>query len=96
MYQFTFQGAGELEVFSSFEDNLVQALPQDYCDWRRSLGRPIRPVHIGANFIPFSPAALPKVNQWDLIRQPLFHIYWTECTVCLRYNRIFKGLSAVT
>ncbi|KAJ8924392.1 hypothetical protein NQ315_007188 [Exocentrus adspersus] len=72
--------AGELEVFSAIEDNLVQALPQDSCDWRRSLGRPIRSVHIGATFAPFSPAALPKASQWDLIRQPLFHIYWTECT----------------
>ncbi|XP_022909829.2 trafficking protein particle complex subunit 10 [Onthophagus taurus] len=72
--------AGELEVFSLLEDGLSQALPQDPCDWRRSLGRPIRSVHIGANFAPFSPSALPKITQWDLIRQPLFHIYWTECT----------------
>ncbi|KAI4467519.1 epilepsy holoprosencephaly candidate 1/tmem1 [Holotrichia oblita] len=71
--------AGELEVFSLLEDNLSLALPQDSCEWRRSLGRPVRSVHIGANFAPFSPNALPKPNQWDLIRQPLFHIYWTEC-----------------
>lgn len=70
-----------MEVFSQLEDNLSQALPQDTCEWRRSLGRPIRLVHIGANFAPFSPTALPKSNQWDLIRQPLFHIYWTECIV---------------
>ncbi|KYB25316.1 Trafficking protein particle complex subunit 10-like Protein [Tribolium castaneum] len=72
--------AGELEVFSTIEDNLSQALPQDSCEWRRSLGRPVRSVHIGANFAPFSAAALPKGAQWDLIRYPLFHIYWTECT----------------
>ncbi|CAH0550130.1 unnamed protein product [Brassicogethes aeneus] len=72
--------AGELEVFSSIEDNLAQALPQDSCEWRRSMGRPIRNVHIGANFTPYSSKALPKGTQWDLIRQPLFHIYWTECT----------------
>lgn len=74
-------GAGELEVFSTIEDNLFQALPLDSCEWRRSLGRPVRSVHIGANFAPFSAAALPKGTQWDLIRQPLFHIYWTECNV---------------
>ncbi|KAJ8930533.1 hypothetical protein NQ314_016646 [Rhamnusium bicolor] len=82
--------AGELEVFSVIEDNLVQALPQDSCDWRRSLGRPVRPVHIGASFTPFSPAALPKANQWDLIRQPLFHIYWTECTDVDVYKNSIK------
>lgn len=68
-------------MFSVIEDNLIQALPQETGELRRSLGRPVRSVHIGANFAPFSPAALPKGNQWDLIRQPLFHIYWTECSV---------------
>jgi hypothetical protein len=76
--------AGELEVFSTIEDNLFQALPQDSCEWRRAQGRPVRSVHIGANFAPFSAASLPKGNQWDLIRRPLFHIYWTECTVVVQ------------
>lgn len=79
-------GTGELEVFSAIEDNLIQALPQEAGELRRSLGRPVRSVHIGANFAPFSPTALPKGNNWDLIRQPLFHIYWTECTVCALFN----------
>lgn len=74
-------GGGELEVFSNLEDALSVALPQDSCEWRRSLGRPVKSVHIGVKFTPFSPAALPRENQWDLIRHPLFHIYWTECTV---------------
>lgn len=72
--------AGELEVFSTIEDNLCKSLPKDACEWKRSLGRPVRNVHIGANFVPFSISALPKPGQWDLVRQPLFHIYWTECT----------------
>lgn len=81
-------GAGELEVFSTIEDNLSEALPQDTCDWRRSLGRPVRPVRIGATFTPYSSAALPKGNQWDLIRQPLFHIYWTDCSVICLLNKV--------
>ncbi|XP_065168846.1 trafficking protein particle complex subunit 10 isoform X2 [Atheta coriaria] len=72
--------AGELEVFAGIEDALTAALPEDTCEFRRSLGRSIRDVHIGANFAPFSPKGLPKNTQWDLIRQPLFHIYWTECS----------------
>ncbi|XP_050312441.1 trafficking protein particle complex subunit 10 [Anthonomus grandis grandis] len=72
--------AGELEVFSAIEDNLSQALPKDACEWKRSLGRPIKMVHIGARFVPFSGNSLPKPGQWDLIRQPLFHTYWTECS----------------
>ncbi|KAF5273106.1 hypothetical protein FQA39_LY07596 [Lamprigera yunnana] len=72
--------AGELEVFSALEDTLSHALPQESCEWRRALGRPVRSVHVGATFIPFSASCLPKESQWDLIRHPLFHIYWTECT----------------
>ncbi|KAJ8971683.1 hypothetical protein NQ317_014001 [Molorchus minor] len=30
--------AGELEVFSQIEDNLIQTLPQDPCDWREVSG----------------------------------------------------------
>ncbi|CAH1163565.1 unnamed protein product [Phaedon cochleariae] len=71
--------AGELEVFSTLEDNLTEALPQENCEWRRTFGRPVRSVHIGATFLPYSLEALPKGNQWDLIRQPLFHIYFTDC-----------------
>ncbi|KAF5299108.1 hypothetical protein FQR65_LT09466 [Abscondita terminalis] len=82
--------AGELEVFSALEDSLTQALPQDSCEWRRSLGRPVRNVHIGATFVPFSPSGLPKESQWDLIRQPLFHIYWTECTDIDIYKTTIK------
>lgn len=78
---FTLSGAGELEVFSPIEDNITQALGQESCEFRRGLGRPPRSVHITATFTPFSPAALPKGNQWDLIRHPLFHIYWTDCNV---------------
>lgn len=76
-----FLGAGELEVFSQIEDNLSQALPEENGEFRRTLGRPVRSVHISGTFAPFSAASLPKSNQWDLIRQPVFHIYWTECTV---------------
>lgn len=68
-------------MFSTIEENLSNALPKDACEWRRSLGRPVKNVRIGANFVPFSPISLPKTTQWDLIRQPLFHIYWTECNV---------------
>lgn len=75
------EGAGELEVFSALEDDLSVALAQDSGELRRSMGRPIRMVRIGANFVPFHSTNLPKGGQWDLIRLPLFHIYWTECNV---------------
>lgn len=89
-------GAGELEVFSSLEEQLSLALPQEPCEWRRSLGRPVRDVHIGVRFSPFSPEALPRETQWDLVRQPLFHVYWTECSVsvCVTPNPDFANQSS--
>lgn len=90
----SYVGAGELEVFSGLEDSLSFALPQDSCEWRRSLGRPVRNVHIGVRFTPFSPEALPRENQWDLIRHPLFHVYWTECIV--RMNRLEFSFHKIT
>ncbi|ENN81340.1 hypothetical protein YQE_02251, partial [Dendroctonus ponderosae] len=82
--------AGELEVFSTVEENLSNALPKDTCEWRRSLGRPIKNVHVGANFVPFNVQSLPKCSQWDLIRQPLFHTYWTECTDVDTYKNTIR------
>lgn len=82
--------AGEIEVFSTIEDNLTEALPQDTYEWRRTFGRPIRSVHIGAVFIPYSPIALSKGSGWDLIRQPLFHIYWTDCSDLEVYKTAVK------
>ncbi|CAG9863619.1 unnamed protein product [Phyllotreta striolata] len=82
--------AGEIEVFSLIEDNLSDALPQDSHEWRRSFGRPVRSVHIGGVFVPYSPAALPKPNSWDLIRQPVFHVYWTDCSDVEIYKSSIK------
>lgn len=82
--------AGELEVFSSLEDNLTQALPQESTEWKRSLGRPTKSVYISANFTPFSSEGLPKCAQWDLVRYPLFHIYWTECVDLDVYKSTLK------
>lgn len=83
-FLFLFEGSGELEVFATLEVSLVRDLMNDSCEWRRSLGRPVRSVYISCQFIPYSTYALPKGNQWDLIRQPLFHVYWTDCYV--RFN----------
>lgn len=50
-------------------------------EWRRSFSRPIKQVKLGATFLPFSKDVLPTEKDWHLIKQPIFHIYWTECSV---------------
>lgn len=73
----TYSGDGNL--FSSLQSLLLQSLPQEPAEWRRSYGRPVKSVYVGASFIPFKKEILPKEGQWQLIQQPIFHIYWTEC-----------------
>lgn len=74
-------GAGDENLFSTLEKNLIQAIPADTMEWRRSFSRPIKQVKLGATFVPFSRDILPTDKDWHLIKQPIFHIYWTECSV---------------
>ncbi|XP_067013704.2 trafficking protein particle complex subunit 10 [Anabrus simplex] len=71
--------AGDAALFSSIASALVQALPQEPTEWRRSYGRAVKTVYVGASFVPFKKEILPKEGEWQLIQQPIFHIYWTEC-----------------
>ena len=75
--------AGDAELFTSLESSLENALPQDCAEWRRSYGRPIKSVYVEASFVPFSKDILPKQGDWQLIQQPILHIFWTECVVCV-------------
>jgi hypothetical protein len=73
--------AGDENLFSTLEKGLLQAIPADATEWRRSFGRPVKHVKLGAIFVPFSREILPTEKDWHLIKQPIFHIYWTECSV---------------
>lgn len=73
--------AGDDKLFSTLENSLLQAISADMVEWRRSFSRPIKQVKLGATFLPFSKDVLPTEKDWHLIKQPIFHIYWTECSV---------------
>nr|CAD7398628.1 unnamed protein product [Timema cristinae] len=73
------QNAGDTVLFHSLESSLVEALPKEASEWRRSYGRAVKSVFVSASFIPFSKEILPKGGNWQLTHQPVFHIYWTEC-----------------
>ncbi|KYM88375.1 Trafficking protein particle complex subunit 10 [Atta colombica] len=75
-----FRHAGDENLFSTLEKNLLQAIPTDTVEWRRSFSRPIKQVKLGTTFVPFSRDILPTDKDWHLIKQPIFHIYWTECS----------------
>ena len=71
---------GDEKLFSTLENSLSQAIPADMVEWRRSFSRPIKQVKLGAMFVPFSKDILPTEKDWHLIKQPIFHIYWSECS----------------
>ncbi|KAJ9595260.1 hypothetical protein L9F63_013448, partial [Diploptera punctata] len=71
--------AGDAALFSSLESSIVQALPQESAEWRRSYGRPVKSVYVEASFVSFDKDTLPKQGDWQLIQQPILHIFWTEC-----------------
>ncbi|XP_043257656.1 trafficking protein particle complex subunit 10 isoform X1 [Colletes gigas] len=72
--------AGDEKLFSTMENGLLQAIPADTAEWRRSFSRPMKQVKLGATFVPFSKDILPTEEDRHLIKQPIFHIYWSECS----------------
>ncbi|XP_077981439.1 trafficking protein particle complex subunit 10-like [Glandiceps talaboti] len=81
---------GDQEVFSAVRGELTERLPRDSVEWRRSYGRPPKTVHVEATFITFSQDVLPKEKDRTLLRQPFFHIYWTECPDAETYRAEVK------
>ncbi|XP_024942928.1 trafficking protein particle complex subunit 10 isoform X2 [Cephus cinctus] len=71
--------AGDEELFATLENSLVQSLPTESFEWRRSFGRPVEDVYVNARFVPFSKDILPTQKDWHLIKQPILHIYWSDC-----------------
>ncbi|KAJ8679613.1 hypothetical protein QAD02_015400 [Eretmocerus hayati] len=72
--------AGDQKLFKTLEKSLVGAIPTDTAEWRRSYDRPIKHVKLEAKFIPFSQEILPLEKDCKLIKRPIFHTYWSECS----------------
>ncbi|XP_013186203.2 trafficking protein particle complex subunit 10 isoform X2 [Amyelois transitella] len=69
--------AGDWNLFCTLEAPLVAAIPQDKSEWRRSYGRPPKPVYLEASFIKFNKDKVQ--SELNLLKRPIFHIYWTDC-----------------
>jgi hypothetical protein len=81
--------AGDQELFHTLKNILVKSIPVDSVEWRRSYDRPIKIVKLGATFISFSQDILPSENDCHLIKRPIFHTYWSECTVSKQFLFVF-------
>lgn len=72
-------------------NNLVKAVSDENVEWRRSVSQlPIKKVKLNPRFIPFSVDILPADKNWHLVKQPIFHIYWTECSVSFFFQFFFR------
>ncbi|XP_037948479.1 trafficking protein particle complex subunit 10 [Teleopsis dalmanni] len=75
----TYSGSGPL--FRSLEAHILNAIPLDTCEWRRTLQRPPKLVRLEAQTQPFNAAALEKYKkgEWSIVEHPILHIFVTEC-----------------
>lgn len=78
-----FPDAGDRNLFLNLEPILIQALPQESTDWRRSYGRVSRAVTLNAVFVPFSKDIFQKEDDYHLLKEPVLHIFWTQCAVSI-------------
>ncbi|CAB0028461.1 unnamed protein product [Trichogramma brassicae] len=72
--------AGDSDLFNSLSSLLIKSIPTDSVDWRRSYERPIKQVRLTATFVPFSQNDLPAQADCQLLKRPIFHTYWSECS----------------
>ncbi|XP_059611982.1 trafficking protein particle complex subunit 10 [Phlebotomus argentipes] len=84
--------AGDVPLFRSLESNIVSAVPNDTCEWRRPYGRPIKNVRMEASFRQFETDSLDKFKkgEWSILEHPVLHIFVTECNDIEIYKSTVK------
>ncbi|XP_071041764.1 trafficking protein particle complex subunit 10 isoform X2 [Parasteatoda tepidariorum] len=82
--------AGDERLFVSLKKSLVENLPKESVEWKRSHMRNPKLVYVTGNFIPFSEERLPLEGTKNLLGQAFFHIYWTSCQDVDHYKQSVK------
>ncbi|XP_041353835.1 trafficking protein particle complex subunit 10-like isoform X2 [Gigantopelta aegis] len=70
---------GDQELFSQLHTRVVQGLPKEPTEWKRSYGRPPRTLTLEASFVPYDADILTEEDEPVLVSRPYFHIFWTAC-----------------
>ncbi|EDV48965.1 trafficking protein particle complex subunit 10 isoform X2 [Drosophila erecta] len=73
--------SGSCPLFRSLESQILNAIPLDTCEWRRTFQRPTKHVRLEAQSQQFNVSALEKYKQgdWSILEHPILHIFVTEC-----------------
>lgn len=70
--------SGDEGVFGILKNDIIQSLPSESIEWRRSYGRAAKSVCIEATFVPFREEELPSATDRNLLGQAFFHTFWIE------------------
>ena len=86
-----FSDTGDLPLFRSLQNQIVTSIPNNTSEWKRSYGRLVKNIRLEASFQQFNTALLDKykAGEWNILEQPVLHIYVTECSVSL-YKLLFN------
>ncbi|XP_030375969.1 trafficking protein particle complex subunit 10 [Scaptodrosophila lebanonensis] len=73
--------SGSCPLFRSLEAQILNAIPLDTCEWRRTFHRPTKHVRLDAQTQQFDIKALEKYKQgeWSILEHPILYIFVTEC-----------------
>ncbi|KRG01677.1 trafficking protein particle complex subunit 10 isoform X1 [Drosophila mojavensis] len=73
--------SGSFPLFRSLEAQILNAIPLDTCEWRRTFQRPTKHVRLEAQTQQFSvePLERYKKGDWSILEHPILHIFVTEC-----------------
>lgn len=85
---------GEQEQFTAIQVELLQSLPREKIEWRRSFSRPKKMIHVDVNFVPFNADLLPHDDDVEhakmLLQLPMLHVYFTDCPDTDAYRIVTK------
>lgn len=82
---------GDLKLFSELQPAIVQGLPQECIEWRRSYGRIPKPVVVEVSFAQFTENCLSFEKTKSLLGQPFLHTYWIECSDIEKYKQSLRN-----
>lgn len=84
--------SGNLQIFQTFEQNLVQGIPTEQCELKRSYDKIVKNITLEASFHPLEKDFLERFaqNQWSITKDPILHIFVTEVSEVETYKTTVK------
>jgi len=72
--------SGDENLFLTLSTRLSETLSNQTVKWQRTYSRESHVFNLNVKIFPLNPALLECT---DLVTRPYFHIFWTDCNVCI-------------